>query len=53
LPRKSGGTINDFYIELEEIADLAFPNDTDENKMVIIEKRFIEGITNEHLRAAI
>jgi predicted aspartyl protease len=53
LTQTSCGTINDFYIELEEIADLAFPNVTDENKMEIIEKRFIDGITNEHLRAAI
>lgn len=53
LTQDNCGTINNFYIELEEWSDLAFPSISNEQRLEIIEKRFIEGLTNDNLRAAI
>ena len=53
LSEKSAGSIVNFYIAVDVISKLAFPFITEPQRVVLVEKKFLEGLTNDNLRAAI
>jgi hypothetical protein len=53
LSEKNAGSIINFYIAVDVISKLAFPFITEKQRVVLVEKKFLEGLANDNLRAAI